>query len=127
MPALAGAHLTQDRSSRITGGEVIWRRLPPGETPKQQCRLGTPGSSPKRDDEGLMSVQTPAEQIPQIALRPITLAWIVKRTALAVAILFVAISSMAWLTYASIDPHLEAISDENELPAADVTKVNLRF
>lgn len=73
-----------------------------------------------------MSVQSSADQLPQVDLRPITLAWVLKRTAIAVGILFVVISAMAWLTYASIDPSLEAQSAE-EAPASDVTKVNFRY
>lgn len=74
-----------------------------------------------------MSVQSPADQLPQMTLRPITLGWVLKRTAIAVVILVVAISSMAWLTYASIDAQLDAQTIEGEGPAPNVTNVNLRF
>lgn len=74
-----------------------------------------------------MSVQSTADQLSHSALRPITLGWVLKRTAIAVGILFVAISAMAWLTYASIDPQLDAQSVSEEAPPADLTKVNLRF
>jgi len=46
------------------------------------------------------------------ALRAPTLGWALRRTALALLILVVAIGGFAWLLYASIDP------DEESLPAA---------
>lgn len=75
-----------------------------------------------------MSINTPADQLPPVAFNPITLGWVLKRSALAVVILTVAISALAWLTYASIDPQLDAQTIEGELtPPAGLTKVNLRF
>jgi hypothetical protein len=75
-----------------------------------------------------MSINTPADQLPQVAFNPITLGWVLKRSAIGIAILTVAISAMAWLTYASIDPQLDAQTIEGEADtSADLTKVNLRF
>jgi hypothetical protein len=73
-----------------------------------------------------MSTNSPADGLPQIALSPISLGWFLKRTAIGIAILTVAISAMAWLTYASIDPQLDAQTIEGELvPDVPVTKVKL--
>lgn len=76
-----------------------------------------------------MTTQSPAGELsPHAILQPMTLRWILKRTALAVAILVVTIGSMAWLTYASIDPLLDdAAQSLDAVPAADVpvTKVKL--
>jgi len=70
-----------------------------------------------------MSIDTPAD-LPQVVLRPMTLSWVLKRTAIGIAILTVAMGAMAWLTYASIDPQLDA-ETRGDTPA--VTKVDLRF
>lgn len=73
-----------------------------------------------------MSTNSTADALPNASISPITFAWFVKRTALGIAILTVAISAMAWLTYASIDPQLDAQSIEGEAQSdAPVTKVNL--
>lgn len=40
----------------------------------------------------------------QVALRPVTFAWFLKRSLIGIAILMVAMGGLAWLTYASIDP-----------------------
>jgi hypothetical protein len=70
-----------------------------------------------------MSIHAPAE-VPQVVLRPMTLSWVLKRSAIGIAILTVAIGTMAWLTYASIDPQLDADSFGTVAPT--VTKVDLR-
>lgn len=75
-----------------------------------------------------MSINTPADQLPQVAFNPITLGWVLKRSAIGIAILTIAIGAMAWLTYASIDPQLDAQTIEGEADmSSDLTKVNLRF
>ena len=75
-----------------------------------------------------MSINTPADQLPQVAFNPITLGWVLKRSAIGIAILTIAISAMAWLTYASIDPQLDAQTIEGQADtSSDLTKVNLRF
>ena len=75
-----------------------------------------------------MSIDTPADQLPQVAFNPITLGWVLKRSAIGIAILTIAISAMAWLTYASIDPQLDAQTIEGELnPSSAVMSVNLRL
>ncbi len=75
-----------------------------------------------------MSIDTPADQLPQVAFNPITLGWVLKRSAIGIAILTVAISAMAWLTYASIDPQLDAQTIEGEATTpATATKVNFRL
>lgn len=70
-----------------------------------------------------MSIDTPAD-LPQVVLRPMTLSWVLKRSAIGIAILTVAMGAMAWLTYASIDPQLDAESRGSATPA---TKVDVRF
>lgn len=42
-------------------------------------------------------------------LRLMTLGWVMKRALLGLAILFVTMGSVAWLTYASIDPNLDNV------------------
>lgn len=37
-------------------------------------------------------------------VRPVTVGWFLKRSLIGIAILMVAMGSLAWLTYASIDP-----------------------
>jgi hypothetical protein len=44
---------------------------------------------------------------PGVSLRPVTLGWALKRALLGLAIIALAMGSVAWLTYASIDPDLE--------------------
>lgn len=121
---MARAVLTRRGLSSNKVGQVIWR-LAAGGTPKQE-NTGRARSS-GADDEGFMSAHSTADQLPHTTLRPITLRWVLKRTAIAVAILFVAISSMAWLTYASIDPQLDAQGADDTPGVVDLTKVNLRF
>jgi hypothetical protein len=41
------------------------------------------------------------------AVQPVTLAWVLKRSMIGIAILLVAMGGLAWLTYASIDPDLD--------------------
>jgi hypothetical protein len=48
--------------------------------------------------------------------RPVTLGWFLKRSLLGLAILLVAMGGLAWLTYASIDPALDA--ETTATPAA---------
>ncbi len=48
-----------------------------------------------------------ADAAPGAELRPVTLGWALKRALLGIAILVLAMGSVAWLTYASIDPDLE--------------------
>ena len=48
-----------------------------------------------------------ADAAPGAPLRPVTLGWALKRALLGIAILVIAMGSVAWLTYASIDPTLE--------------------
>lgn len=71
-----------------------------------------------------MSIHVPAE-LPQSVLRPMTLAWVLKRSAVAIAILTVAVGAMAWLTYASIDPQLDAGALQDA--PSPLTKVELRI
>jgi K+-transporting ATPase A subunit len=73
-----------------------------------------------------MTTHTPAGDLPHVAFQPMTLAWVLKRTALAVAILMVSIGTMAWLTYASIDPSLDGEAQTLESgPIAPVTNVKV--
>jgi hypothetical protein len=46
--------------------------------------------------------------LPVHPARPVTLGWFLKRSLLGIAILLVAMGGLAWLTYASIDPKLDA-------------------
>jgi hypothetical protein len=71
-----------------------------------------------------MSIHTPAD-LPQVELRPITLTWVLKQSAIGIGILTIVIGCMAWLTYASIDPRLDAQVGEPTAPAATLTKVEL--
>lgn len=48
-----------------------------------------------------------ASPVPRVAVRPVTLGWVVKRAMIGIAILLVAMGGLAWLTYASIDPDLD--------------------
>lgn len=48
-----------------------------------------------------------ADVAPGADLRPVTLGWALKRALLGIAILVLAMGSVAWLTYASIDPNLD--------------------
>jgi hypothetical protein len=52
------------------------------------------------------------------ALRAPTLAWALRRTALALVILVVAIGGFAWLLYASIDPDEESVPAPQPAPHA---------
>lgn len=72
-----------------------------------------------------MAIQTSADDIERVHLHPMTLAWALKRTAIAFLILTVSLGSLAWLTYASIDPALESEAQSVDQPAAPVTRVNL--
>lgn len=75
-----------------------------------------------------MSINTPADHLPQVAFQPITLRWVLQRSIMGILILTVVISAMAWLTYASIDPQLDAQTIEGETaPTTDVTPVNVRL
>lgn len=47
-------------------------------------------------------------------VRPVTLGWFLKRSLIGIAILLIAMGGLAWLTYASIDPH----ADDNLAPKA---------
>lgn len=64
------------------------------------------------------------------AHRPVvSLAWFVKRMVLAIVILAVSFGGLAWLTYASIDPRLEAAQRTTiDAPAPTETgAINTRF
>jgi hypothetical protein len=52
------------------------------------------------------------------SLRPITLGWAVKRALLGIAILVLAMGSVAWLTYASIDPDVDGNGEPNSAKAS---------
>jgi hypothetical protein len=56
-----------------------------------------------------------------------TLGWVMKRALLGIAILFISMGSVAWLTYASIDPDLDNTpSDAAKAPASvQTTQVRL--
>jgi hypothetical protein len=55
-----------------------------------------------------------------------TWGWALKRLALGIAILTLAVSALAWLTYASIDPEVESgASAPADQPL--VTKTSIRF
>ena len=45
-------------------------------------------------------------------LRPMSFGWVMKRALLGIAILVVSMGSVAWLTYASIDPDLDNVPSE---------------
>lgn len=49
-----------------------------------------------------------AHSVQGAPLRPVTLAWVLKRALVGIAILLVAMGGLAWLTYASIDPALDS-------------------
>jgi hypothetical protein len=57
-----------------------------------------------------------AAEVVQLS-RPMSLGWVLKRALLGIAILFVTMGGVAWLTYASIDPDLDGRPNE----AAKVT------
>ncbi|WP_439541063.1 hypothetical protein [Hyphomicrobium sp.] len=46
--------------------------------------------------------------LPVHPARQVTLGWFLRRSLLGIAILLVAMGGLAWLTYASIDPTLDA-------------------
>lgn len=59
-----------------------------------------------------------AQPVQHDTLPPVTFGWFLKRTILGIAILMVAMGSLAWLTYASIDQDQEAaVSAPGEAPA----------
>jgi hypothetical protein len=62
----------------------------------------------------MTTISERADAAPGASLRPVTLGWALKRALLAIAILVLAVGSVAWLTYASIDPNLE----RGDLPPA---------
>jgi hypothetical protein len=67
-----------------------------------------------------------ADAAPGAHLRPVTLGWALKRALLGIAILVLAMGSVAWLTYASIDPNLEGGDlPEAAKPRAPVAQVRL--
>jgi hypothetical protein len=72
-----------------------------------------------------------APTVQGVPLRPITLAWFLKRSLIGLAILMVAMGGLAWLTYASIDPDLDGVPSTAEAskphhePAARVMPVDL--
>lgn len=71
-----------------------------------------------------------ASSVQGAAVRPVTLGWVLKRSLIGIAILMVAMGSLAWLTYASIDPDLDgdpspAATQALRTPAAPVTPVDL--
>ena len=43
-----------------------------------------------------------------VPLRTVTVGWFLKRSLIGIAILMVAMGGLAWLTYASIDPDMDA-------------------
>lgn len=59
--------------------------------------------------------------------RPSMLRWVLKRTALGIAILVVFIGAIAWLTYASIDPELERANAGAIDQAQDVDPTKVKF
>ncbi|AHB50380.1 hypothetical protein W911_15435 [Hyphomicrobium nitrativorans NL23] len=57
-----------------------------------------------------------AQPVQHDSLPPVTLGWFLKRTLVGIAILMVAMGSLAWLTYASIDPDLDASPATANMP-----------
>lgn len=54
---------------------------------------------------GLMAIRAEdAQPVQHDSLPPVTIGWFVRRTIVGIAILMVAMGSLAWLTYASIEP-----------------------
>lgn len=53
--------------------------------------------------------------------------WVMKRALLGVAILVVSMGSVAWLTYASIDPDLDNIPSEAAKAPAPVQATEVRL
>jgi len=49
-----------------------------------------------------------APVVQSVFVRPVTLGWFLKRSLIGIAILMVAMGGLAWLTYASIDPSIDA-------------------
>ena len=72
--------------------------------------------APSKRGRRMASVTERASVAPHLPLRPVTLGWALKRALLGIAILVVAMGSVAWLTYASIDPDL----DRADTPARPV-------
>lgn len=61
------------------------------------------------------------------APRTVTLGWFLRRMLLAITILVVSVGSMAWLTYASIDPNLDAAEPQAEVPVSRFTSTEAQF
>ena len=59
--------------------------------------------------------------------RPMTFGWVMKRALLGIAILFVSMGSVAWLTYASIDPNLDNNPSEAAKAAPTVKATEVRL
>ncbi|HRN89504.1 hypothetical protein [Hyphomicrobium sp.] len=57
-----------------------------------------------------------AQPVQHDSLPPVTLGWFLKRTLVGIAILMVAMGSLAWLTYASIDPALDTSPATANMP-----------
>ena len=59
-----------------------------------------------------------AQPVQHESLPPVTLGWFLKRTVVGIAILLVAMGSLAWLTYASIDPDADTtVTAPADVPA----------
>lgn len=56
--------------------------------------------------------------VAEVVVRPVTLAWFLRRAVMAIVILCVAISSVAWLMHASIDTSAEAVTATRDVAPA---------
>jgi hypothetical protein len=68
-----------------------------------------------------------ADAAPDASLRPVTLGWALKRALLGIAILVLAMGSVAWLTYASIDPDLERGDEPSAAKASQAPMAQVRL
>jgi hypothetical protein len=62
-----------------------------------------------------------------VQTRPMTLGWVMKRALLGIAILVVTMGSVAWLTYASIDPDLDNAPSEAAKAPSRVQATEVRL
>lgn len=72
-----------------------------------------------------------ASPVQGVPVRPVTWRWVLRRALIGIAILLVAMGSLAWLTYASIDPELDGAPEPASAnaislpPAAQPTPIDL--
>ena len=74
----------------------------------------------------MASTTEPALAAGAVPHRPVTLGWALKRAVIGIAIITVAMGSVAWLTYASTDPDIDPpVTKSAKVPRAAPTAVRL--